>query len=64
MRLAAGIAVLVALFALACRLWRRGYRDVAAERARPRRGTLVIVHHMPSDPFYDDDGDGTGGAAA
>jgi len=69
----AGAAVLVALFALACHLWRRGYRDEAAERNEARqfaRHTKVYIVNASrwigdADPFYDDDdGDGTGGAAA
>ena len=69
----AGITVLAALFALACRRWRRGYRDEAAERAdearRMARHTKVYIVDASrwvatADPFYDDDGDGSGGTAA
>ena len=79
----AGITVLAALFALACRRWRRGYRDEAAERAHEarrfaRHTELYIVDasrwidgtlhggtlNLSADPFYDDDGDGSGGTAA
>ena len=69
----AGVTVLAALFALACRRWRRGYRDEAAERAHEarrfaRHTELYIVDASRwvggADPFYDDDGDGSGGTAA
>ena len=68
-----GIAILVALFILACRRWRRGYRDEAAERASEarqfaRQTKVYIVDASrwigDADPFYDDDGDGSGGTAA
>ena len=58
--------LLAPLIAFVVWRWRRGYRDEAAERARQYGETLVIVRQMPSrwDPFYDDDGDGSGGTAA
>ena len=61
MRLAGG-AVLLALFALACHLWRRGYRD---EAAAEREWQKVAIRWLgEADPFYDDDGDGLEGTAA
>jgi hypothetical protein len=69
-----GVAILAALFILACRRWRRGYQDEAAERdlhearqmARHTEFYIVDASRWigSADPFYDDDGDGSGGTAA
>ena len=65
--------LLAPLIAFVVWRWRRGYRDEAAERAdearRMARRTKVYIVDASrwiggADPFYDDDGDGSGGTAA